>query len=328
MGNEVPTNVPAVPAQPEAPKAERGFFETMFDETVVGPMLEQLIEKDPDAAKEYFSLGRDYVKEDGQIDRQAFLKETTLNEKMWAMVSLWLANTCPDKISEKLNADGNVLHFEDFDEIKAGLDNKTAELKDNNIIFSPQSYFSELFKNLGKPQLAKQQKLEVKLPKKSTLVIPKISNFIGFSAWKILAKKEGVNLKIYSYDEMIPEPGEDEVQIVMLDPALLPTSEKPVYDQKMLDKCKTIYGRGRSIWIDPFLVEAIKNPQTLPVAQAAPAAAPAVAPTAAVPAAQQTVQSQVAQATAPVVTTPAAPGANLTNNPAPASTQAPAQKAA
>ena len=288
--------------QPEAPK---GFLESMFDETVIGPMLEKLIEKEPDAAKEYFSIGKDYVTENGQIDRQAFLKETTVTEKVWALLSIWLGDNCLDKISEKMGQDFEKLKFENFDEMAKNLDSRVAEFKDNNIIYEPGS---ELAMYLRDIEYGLKKDFEFKLPKKSSIVMPKLNSKAIFAGMKLVAKKEGVNLKLYSYDEVIPEPADNEVQIVMIDPELLPNPERPAFDPKLIENCRRLYERGNSVWIGPGanLIEAIKQPQAIPQIQT-------------------TVQTQVAQATASAA--PAAAPTTPTTNPAPAP-QAPEQKAA
>lgn len=314
MLNELPQNQATEPVvQAEAPK---GFLESMFDETVVGPMLEKLIEKDPDAAKEYFSIGKDYVAENGQIDRQAFLKETTVTEKVWALLSIWLGDNCLDQISNKLGKDSELVEFEDFDGFKKTVDTKIVQLSDDNIIFPLDSFFSNFWKSFGSGEV--KGKAQVKLPRKSSIVVPKINKMSSFVTMKLLAKKEGINLKVYSSDETIPEPADNEVQIVMIDHELLPNPEKPTYDPKLIENCRRLYERGRAIWIDPVLVEALKQPQPVPEIKVE-----AKAPT--VPETQQTVQSQVAQATAPAA--PAAAPATPITNPAPVPTQAPGQAA-
>jgi hypothetical protein len=346
MGNETPQKVPEQSSTP----VEQNFFEALFDENVIGPILESLISKNPELAKEHLSIGRDFVMEDGQIDRQAFLKEQSLQDKIGALIGLWLSDNFISKQMDKIESiDPNALQISSFEEAKEkySKDNKTGRVVDNNILLNSKgSAMSMLADMLLKKNVDAADVKYSAISAASPFVSFTGSSFVvernksnlkyGTIFYKSVLKKRGIDLKVYNYDEIIPEPGEKEVQIVVMDSSILPTKERPSFDSAGLEKCRKLFERGKVVWDNPLLTAAILKLQgksseealvasginatddikklldtvgqpepvtpTVAVAPAAPAAAPAAVPTA-VPAAQQTVQTQVAQAT-----TPAAPG--------------------
>lgn len=352
MGSETPQNVPEQSSTP----VEQNFFEALFDENVIGPILESLISKNPELAKEHLSIGRDFVMEDGQIDRQAFLKEQSLQDKIGALIGLWLADNVIAKQIDKIESiDPNSLQISSFEEAKEkySKDNKTGRVVDNNILLNSKgSAMSMLADMLLKKDVDAADMKYAAINAASPLVSFTGSSFVvernksnlkyGTIFYKSVLKKRGIDLKVYNYDEIIPEPGEKEVQIVVMDSSILPTKERPSFDPAGLEKCRKLFERGKVVWDNPLLTAAIlklhgenseeslvasginatddlkKLLDTVGQPEAVPAvAAPAEVPTA-VPTAQQTVQTQVAQATTPTPIT----------NPASAPTQAPAQKAA
>lgn len=269
MFNEMLQNVLSGAAKVEAPK-EKGFFEQMFDEVIVGPFLDKLIEKNPDLAKEYLSVGKDYVTAEGQIDRQTFLRETTLNEKISVLLSIWFADNIGGEALAKIDPKLSDLPVEAFETIQNEFLNKEVKgvkVLGNNIVHSGMSLIFGIAQSVLATATtgeggtgffeASEALTNLKVPKGASVVVPKPESAPNLFMMKALYRRKGINLKVFSYDELIPDPSENETQIVLFDESILPNPERPSFDSLALKKCRRLFERGNVIWKNPLLVAGI-----------------------------------------------------------------------
>ncbi len=247
-----------------------GAMNEGLSDALFGGHLDKLMAEKPEEVKEILvsweTETRNFIDKNGQINRDALRKQLTLGEKFGLMAKLWIAENVSDGFLDGAMK-GKKVETSDFaaDVARVKADGNAMLLDDKNVFLPTADGFLGTLTTLMnlKGNVAADASI-IKLSTGSTLVLPKgadssegIMGIDVSAALRIGLLKHGIDLRSFSINENIPDPGEKEIQLITVPEEGLPMKGGNV-DIEALKAYARLFERGKVQWFtNPLLMAAV-----------------------------------------------------------------------